>query len=543
MVLKDKGRTRGTRRASRYGNLIEDKGVVDVSITTNGQKALPAAKVTEPKKTYVASKFTPYSDEVTPYGAKKFRTPVRKDEFTGAQGSAIPAYVLDIDGTLQGWGSSADKKVLAWAEKIYKANPDAVFLIVTARDHGSFGYEGSFNWLMHNFPYPFIGPFARPKDDPRFASEFKRELAQGFEDIGLYQIMGAADDNDWVIKMWQAWATEHFTEAKDFNLLQCSYADYGFWRGDLDRKGASSYTSYGTSYTDTHPNEHWENSKYVSDFRDGEHWVHGEYVSGVWVSGHWEADTTEAKHRSAGVSRWAKTDELPTAGGKPVTIANDPSWAAYMAKRERDGAYTGLDRYGVPDELDEALDEVIDSINAGYSVDRADLELIVAHDYPGYTPADLASMSPEELRELAGITVKDVREGLYVRIGEIFSGRYHTAELDELSVNELEMVAEMTVLEADEYMDASWEASLANRTADEAQFSDPRPPVGSYREILEEDVYAEYPDMGPEEIARKSDAELELLMSTADALRARFDAEATGPLPVVEVLTEQEVAS
>ena len=73
--------------------------------------------------------------------------------------------------------------MLDWAEKHHAADPHAVFLVITARDHGSFGYKTSFNWLMKHFPYPFIGPFARPVDDPRFTTEFKRELTQGFEDM------------------------------------------------------------------------------------------------------------------------------------------------------------------------------------------------------------------------------------------------------------------------------------------------------------------------------------------------------------------------
>lgn len=173
---------------------------------------------------------------LTPYGAKRFRTPTHKNEFNGVQGSAMKAVILDIDGTLQTWGQGADQKVLDYCKKHY--DQDHVLIVVTARTH-DYDYERSFNWLMRNLPYPFIGPFHRACDDPRYASEFKREIAQGFEDMNLYQIVGAADDNTYVNDMWRHWADEHFDNPADFDLLECGYGDYSHWRSGLPAKGST----------------------------------------------------------------------------------------------------------------------------------------------------------------------------------------------------------------------------------------------------------------------------------------------------------------
>jgi hypothetical protein len=239
-------------------------------------------------KPYVpAKKFKPVSDEVTVYGAKKFRTPIREDEFTGTQGSPIIAGVLDIDGTMSGFGSGMIKSTMDWIERVEKEYPEIVWLVITARDHGSFGYVASFNWVMHHFPRPFIGPFARPKDDPRYASEFKRELAQSFEDIGLYQIVAAADDNEFVIDMWEQWAKDHFEDPKNFMLLKClKNDDYGLYRSSLPSKDyggkSSTYGNYGPS--GGKPGEVW-----VTGFFDKSQGTKNPdgTMSGRWQNGFW----------------------------------------------------------------------------------------------------------------------------------------------------------------------------------------------------------------------------------------------------------------
>lgn len=392
MNYKTKGGKRSTKRAARpthYG------------FTKSAATATAAPKTTYPK-------YQPVSDEVTVYGAKKFRTPHTANEFFGEQGSAIPAYVLDIDGTLTDFGSSAKKSTLDWCDKIMKDDPKAVFLVVTARDHGSFGYTSSFNWLMAHFPHPFIGPFARPTDDPRYASEFKRELAQGFEDMGLYWIKGAADDNEFVIKMWKQWAIDHFEDPKDFQLLECDYySHYGTWRSGLASKGytphygasaGKSYKPTGTTVggktggnTPAAKDEHWDSKtqKWVPNHMDGKTWVAGAYDHDQkrYVPGYWVDDSVAGKHRKAGESRYPEA---------PLT--EDPAWAQYFAKREDAGAYIGAD---------DALDEVLDQVDVeleGYSLVKSDLKAMVRRNYPGYSDAELDDMSMDELRENAGIT-------------------------------------------------------------------------------------------------------------------------------------------
>lgn len=215
---------------------------------------------------------------LTPYGAKKFRTPTHKDEFNGEQGSAMKAVILDIDGTLQTWGQGADAKVLEYCKKHY--DQGHVLIVLTARTH-DYDYERSFNWLMKNLPYPFIGPFHRACDDPRYASEFKREVAQGFEDMNLYQIVGAADDNTFVNDMWRHWADEHFADPADFDLLECGYGDYSSWRTQLPAKGTpATIQSYGTTaWTQATPSK-------------GKIWVAGAFDKDTkeWVKGHYAED-------------------------------------------------------------------------------------------------------------------------------------------------------------------------------------------------------------------------------------------------------------
>lgn len=483
-------------------------------------------------------KFAPVSDEVTVYGAKKFRTPYTKDEYTGTQGSPIPAYVFDIDGTLQGYGQGADKDTLAWAEKLYKADPKAVFLVVTARDHGSFGYESSFNWLMRHFPYPFIGPFARPKDDPRYASEFKRELVQGFEDMGLYQILGAADDNKFVIDMWKQWAIDHFEDPKDFNLLECSYGSYGSWRSDLPSKGSYTPVTY-TSGSNYHKDEHWNQDlrAYESDFRDGERWVigHSDPDTKKWVPGHWVVDLTAkaptttapdgGKHRAAGTSAfptkfgvdpvdkvWKRVDEFIG-----LDLSENPAWKAYFDKREATGAYVGEEV--LTDEDQDELDEVIEAFEAGYTIWREDLKQIVRHDDSTsaipLTEEELNEMSDEELRELAG---------LYIRDGE-------SEEFDG------------EPLFTDEQL-----GIVLNPIADQESLEERNARV-QYRLDIEDEVYAIRQDLKANQIAEMDLKVLESYIDqpTLDAIHDRnriFTGEIqdlladTGPLDVAEVLSE-----
>lgn len=168
---------------------------------------------------------------ITPYGGKRYRTELRKGEFTHPAGTRPKAVILDIDGTLQDWGSSTGK-AMAFARKHHDAGH--VLIVVTARDH-EYSYDSSFNWLLHNLPYPFIGPFMRSVDDPRYASEFKREVMESLE--AFYEIVGAADDNPYVLAMYKHVAADR----SDFDLCECSYTDYATWRKELPSKGSRGY--------------------------------------------------------------------------------------------------------------------------------------------------------------------------------------------------------------------------------------------------------------------------------------------------------------
>lgn len=423
----------------------------------------------------------PVSDEVTVYGAKKFRTPTYAKSFAGTKGSPILAGVLDIDGTLQGYGSSADKGVLDWMAKLQKKWPDMVWLVVTARDH-EFMYDTSFNWVCAHLPYPFIGPFCRAKDDPRYASEFKRELAQGFEDMGLYQIVAAADDNNFVNDMWKQWAIDHFENPDDFSLLECSHrGDYGAWREHArDGFKKPTYPAY-TSFSSATPS--------YADAKNR--------PAGTPTQSKYGVDPVDATYK-------ARVDWIvqPEPGDN---IEDDSAWAVYFGRREVAGAY-----------LCEPEIEYEEYATAGYSLTRRDMEDIVAHQDPLLTPEDIAHIPDADLRELAGITAEDHRDSLYQDIDDRFGGRYHEGELDPLALCEVEKVLTMTQEEADAFLDAKFYDVDLSDTATPAE----RQARIDARLDLEDEVYAQT-DFTKHEI-REMDVEV---------LRQKLD-EAVGAITV-----------
>lgn len=557
MNYRNRGGNRGTKRTQRqtkYGNPIDKEAAMTTKAITT--KNLPATttkvevKKAETTKSYTStsygSKFAPISDEVTPYGAKKYRTPWTKDEYTGFQGSPIPAYIFDIDGTLQGWGSGGSKKAMDWAKKLYdaKGNEEAVFIVITARDHGSFGYTTSFNWLMHNFPYPFIGPFARGKDDPRYASEFKRELAQGFEDMGLYQIMGAADDNDWVIKMWKQWAIDHFEDPKDFDLLECDYEGYASWRSDLPSKGGyhGSYGSTGGHAYDSHKGEHWD--KTLGKWEKDERTVGG--IAQVWEKGFWD----DAAHKYQD-GKWV------VAKAVQGSFQDDPAWKTYFAARDAAGAYSGVDT-SAADQVADALDEVVGEIGAGdYTAMRQDLEDIVGHADPNLTPGQIAMMTITELREEAGVigdATEDYRDALLVEIYRQFGEeRYTRGELNACGLDDLEYLLDQNTTDADAFIDSLDVPIEAEIVDDEAQADLSEAHIASKdpRITLEDDVYASYEDLTWREIEDMDIVVLQRLFDTAanapaheklyfhgqGGVGAEDAGEPTGPLDVAEILS------
>lgn len=429
----------------------------------------PFKSAVKPATTYT-KKYFPVSDEITNYGAKKFRTPYRENEYKGLQGSAQKAVVLDIDGTLQSFGSSAIKSTLDWAKKHY--DKDHVLLVVTARDH-EYMFDASFNWVMHSLPFPFIGPFCRAKDDPRYASEFKRELVQGFEDMGLYKIVGAADDNYEVNAMWAQWAIEHFDDPADFDHLKCWERSYDYWREGLPNKG------YTSTKSDWKGNSYYGNKSTISSAgHEGEEWVNGHRDDkGNWIAGGWVKKSSDKFDKLVEATR-SNADALADLVKKiaDTHITSDPGWQAYFAKREAKGAYLGVERSD-----EEALwDEVVDAADnevEGYVMLRKSMLDIVRREYPGYTEDELRAMKDDELRDL----VRDVS------------------------------------------IDSTW-------TDDDVPlFSHGGLPPGETEETratrlnarldLEEDVYAEYCLLSMEEITEMDIVDLDQLMDAAETIK------------------------
>lgn len=572
MNYTNKGRIRGTKRADRktkYGNPITN-GVAPMNAYQPALPAVTPPALPQPAKKASTTpssqpKYAPLTNEMTVYGAKKYRTPISKDEFTGKQGSPFEAIIFDIDGTLQSWGAGAEKKILKWAEKHNKAG--RTFVVITAR--GESMYTTSFNWLMHNFPYPFIGPFVRADDDPRYASEFKRELAQGFEDTGLFKIMGAADDNQYVINMWKQWAKDHFDKPEDFDLFEAKYETYSDWRSDLPSKEGKPYTyaggyGYGSEY---YQNNEWDSVKkaYVArgtatpshwnpdlraqeadDAKPGYHWVPGNYKDGNNTPAHWEiGDAPEAKHRAAGTTRWEKNDEEAETG-KIVYLESDPRWGAYFAARDKSGAYTGVDRTIIP----VTDDDLVDEINAllddeyeenGYTISRATLKAMVAATYK-YSSAELDDMEDIELRELAGITDDEHRNALYDAIKDHFNHKFFDDELANLNTDQLESLLELEGPDAEQLVDDMWYAVRGH--GDEHYFTSPLPTnlAEQYRLDLENEVYAAYDDVSEADVKAYKLETLEFLADAGNQLSLKRERDSqqpqTEPMDVAEILGE-----
>lgn len=532
---------RNPNRKSYRGNLKNTKGALAKAApkkTPTGHSHYPNYGSTWSGTGYTAPpKLPAVSDEVTNYGATKFRNPHTKGEYVGLRGSKIPAGVLDIDGTLQTYGQGADKDLLKWVEKVQKANPDMVWLVVTARDHGSFGYDTSFNWVMRHFPYPFAAMVARPKDDPRYASEFKREVAQGWEDMGLYQIIAAADDNSWVIKMWKQWAIEHFEEPKDFELFEASYGSYADWRYGLDSKvgGPKTYSST-TTYVDPHKDEVWIRATEDAD--------------GKWSKAHWaKRDSAEAKAQAAsdhakygqggmatgyakdpvdGVWKSRKDHGVQPEPGDP--IADDQAWAVYFTRREDAGAYLDIEREAIIEsEWDTSEDEELD-----YFVDRETMEMWVAHENKDLSPDDLANMSNKELWQAVEM---DYDDELHLAIDRKFPDVFGTADLRLLETSELEELFKINdEAEAVGYLEDVLGADFATEPEEEDEDI-----LSPERRDLEQEVYANTElDEG---VIASMDTEVLKQLLAHNTMLNNLDEDAiemppTGELDVAEILRQ-----
>ena len=366
MLKKNRGRT--DRRAARptlYGN-PKQKGDDAMTKTTKTDPAL-----------------TPQHEEVTPYGALKYRKPVSAKEFTGTQGTRPEAAVLDIDGTLTDWGSAVNKTTLEWVEKQHKAG--RVLIVITARTH-EHDYARSFDWLVAHLPYPFIGPIHRSVDDPRFASEFKRETIEVLAQ--LYDIKAAADDNVYVLDMYK----HYFGD--DFDLLECGYGRYEDWRKDL--KPARSYGT--TSWTPA-----------------------GSTLGKTWVSGSWDATT----------KTWVPGHYEDSTKDEAQSLDDDPSWKAYLDTKYADTPERGDDEF---DDLALLSDNdriaMEDAVLASTGMDLPDIEKL--------SDAELMELAAPEER-IARITNRlDLEESVYANYPDM-----GFAEIQDMDIEDLRLLAEV----------------------------------------------------------------------------------------------------
>lgn len=428
----------------KYVKKTVAKVVENAQTASQAKAAVPVTTTTTTSYGTTTSSYRslpPVSDEITPYGAKKFRNPMWKNEFVGTQGSPMEAVVLDIDGTLTEWGSSANQDTVKWTRN--HVEKGRVILVITARDHGV-SFTSSFNQLLKLLPFAFIGPFCRPDDDPRYASEFKRELVQGFEDAGLYKIVGAADDNNFVIDMWKHWAIEHFENPEDFDLLECSYRSYSSWRNDLPARESGktvSYTGMGSKVTSatatsktpavastaTPPASKVEVKKttpqrWVNGHRDGS--------TGDWIGGYWSSSVIES-----------------TSDVDDDSVIADVTWEQYLSQRPGKTA---------PDDDDIWT-------NDGYTLFRSDVLREVERVYPHMHPDEYEGKSNEELWEMAGY---DYRQDLLDGVTEKFSNESDTlfskSELESLCNDDLEELLNphVNATDAAEYVDMILEARM-----------------------------------------------------------------------------------
>jgi hypothetical protein len=151
-----------------------------------GYNTMPKAKITESGK-YIA--------------------PSRGDK--SRPGTRQTAVIVDMDGTIDDLGRP-NAFGMSYCRQMHKAGH--VIIIVTARTH-SIDYERTHRWLIRNMQdLPFVGPICRAKDDMRFACDFKRAVYQSLS--GVYEIIGAIDDDRHVLQMWRSIAGLEVVEAK-----------------------------------------------------------------------------------------------------------------------------------------------------------------------------------------------------------------------------------------------------------------------------------------------------------------------------------------
>lgn len=162
-----------------------------------------------------------------------------------AQSGVKPeAVIVDVDGTLENWDGVHNKLGMEYVREQHALG--RVIIVVTARDHET-SYNRTHAWLKANLPVPFVGPLCRSLTDRRYASAFKQDV---FERLSaLYEIVGAIDDNEWVLDMWREVGVEAVQtfDSPPRPRLKFDYTDWWLdegaepdenspWWADFDRR-------------------------------------------------------------------------------------------------------------------------------------------------------------------------------------------------------------------------------------------------------------------------------------------------------------------
>lgn len=134
----------------------------------------------------------------------------------GTPGTKPEAVILDMDGTLENWDGHPNPHAFEYAQAHH--DKGRVLIIITARDH-EWSYSRTHDWLRKHLHLPFVGPICRPADDERYACDFKKHVYDQLSVV--YDIVGAIDDDDYVLGMWRSIDGLDVVETKyDYNISQ-----------------------------------------------------------------------------------------------------------------------------------------------------------------------------------------------------------------------------------------------------------------------------------------------------------------------------------
>ena len=115
----------------------------------------------------------------------------------GRPGTKPQAVIVDMDGTVENWDGRPNPPGIDYVHRHHAEG--RVIIVLTARDH-DWSYSHTHDWLVNHLPVPFVGPFCRPDDDERYASDFKRDIYERLSHV--YDIVSVIDDNQHVLDMW-----------------------------------------------------------------------------------------------------------------------------------------------------------------------------------------------------------------------------------------------------------------------------------------------------------------------------------------------------